>query len=383
MPADLKEIKGVEIFSSGTWNGDTYTNDDLDQMVKAFNDNRGRFRPYLKLGHNEEQTLVQSDGLPAAGWIGNVYRVGEKLFADFVDIPNKIYELIENRAYRKVSCEIYWNVDIDGQNYPYLLSAVALLGADTPAVMNLADILSMYGLKDDDPSKIKIYSDHQKPCNVKRYSIGNINFEAADNQRREGQEMPTKTEAELRLEAELAEQATKAQAIEAELAKFKADAEAKEAEMKTLREDKERLEKQALDAELKRQETERDAFVNSMVTEKVITPAMKPYVLALIGEQKAEYSIALAEGQEAKKYSKNDLVKEILKLHSAKDVNVEESSSEGQKDEGNTEDKIREKIEEYMKENKCSFTQAYKAVTKQFKVRESVSMDGEDGAEGE
>jgi hypothetical protein len=376
--ANLKEIKQVEIFSSGTWNGDTYTADDLDEMVRAFTENRGRFRPYLKLGHNEEQSLIQADGLPAAGWVGNIYRIGEKLFADFVDIPAKIYELIENRAYRKVSCEIYWNVQIDGKEYPYLLSAVALLGADTPAVMNLSDILSMYGLKPEDATdEIKIYSAPENSCNVKRYKTTDINLSTS-----EVDTMPAeKTENEVKLEKDLAAQAEKSQELEAELAKFKADAEARETELRTLKEEKERLEAKALEAEMKRQETEREAYVSQLVSEKIITPAMKPYVLALIGDHKAEYSIDQTEG-EAKKYSKNDLVKEILKLHSAKDVNVEESSSEGKKDEGTTEDKIREKIEEYMKENKCSFTQAYKAVTKQLKPRESTSMDGEDDAEG-
>jgi hypothetical protein len=54
---DVPDIKGVEIFAVGTWNGDVFTSQDLDEMVLAFDANKATLRPFLKLGHNEEQTL--------------------------------------------------------------------------------------------------------------------------------------------------------------------------------------------------------------------------------------------------------------------------------------------------------------------------------------
>jgi hypothetical protein len=47
-------LKGVEIFSAGTWNGDKYTVDDLHGIVEAFNETKGGVQPYLKLGHAME-----------------------------------------------------------------------------------------------------------------------------------------------------------------------------------------------------------------------------------------------------------------------------------------------------------------------------------------
>lgn len=144
--SNTKDINGVEIFASGTWNGDAYTDKDLDTLVNAFKATKDSLKPYLKLGHSEDQTLLAEDSLPAAGWVKNIYRVGHKLLADFCDIPNKIADLIKARAYKRVSSEIFVNVNVNGKKYPYALKAVALLGGETPAVQTLDDIHALYAL---------------------------------------------------------------------------------------------------------------------------------------------------------------------------------------------------------------------------------------------
>ena len=143
-PAELFRVEGVEIFSTGLWNGKQISEKDLTAIAESYSKTKGFVRPALKLGHDDDQKILQQDGLPAAGWIENVRKVGTKLVADFADIPKKIYQLILNRAYRKVSCEIYNNLDIEGTTYPKLLGAVALLGSDLPGVLNLNDIVALY-----------------------------------------------------------------------------------------------------------------------------------------------------------------------------------------------------------------------------------------------
>ena len=44
-------INGIEIFSEGKWNGDTYNKEDLENMVSSFG--KTGFEPPVKLGHNE------------------------------------------------------------------------------------------------------------------------------------------------------------------------------------------------------------------------------------------------------------------------------------------------------------------------------------------
>jgi len=141
---EVYEIPNVEIFRSGNWKGDDYTDSDLDEMVNSFNEVGGVIKPYLKLGHDKGQALIQKDGMPAAGWITGLKREGSKLLATFSNVPKVIKELIEKKAYGRISSEIYWNANIENKKYPKALKAVALLGADTPAVKGLDDFINLY-----------------------------------------------------------------------------------------------------------------------------------------------------------------------------------------------------------------------------------------------
>lgn len=145
---DTYDIHGVEIFSEGTWNGDPYNAKDIEDLVTSFGETKPFLKPYLKLGHGEKQELLEQEGLPAAGWITNLYQQGQKLLADFSNMPKKIYDLIKAKAYARVSAEIFVNATINGKLYPKTLKAVALLGGETPAVQNLNDIHALYVIED-------------------------------------------------------------------------------------------------------------------------------------------------------------------------------------------------------------------------------------------
>ncbi|MDD4985108.1 MAG: phage protease [Dehalococcoidales bacterium] len=146
------DINGVEIMATGTWQGANgearITEKDLENMVSAFADLTGNknlnYEPPVKLGHTEKQKLIQEDGLPAAGWIKSVKKVGGKLVADLKDVPKKIAELMQAGAYKKRSAEFYRNYEIGGRKYPIVLKALALLGADIPAVKTISDIKALY-----------------------------------------------------------------------------------------------------------------------------------------------------------------------------------------------------------------------------------------------
>lgn len=346
-------ISGVEVFSAGTWNGDEYTKDDLGVMVQAFDENKSGFRPFLKLGHDEKQSLLQKDGLPSAGWVERLYIVGDKLMADFVDIPKKVYELIRVKAYRKVSAEIFWNLKVKDKTYKRLLGAVALLGSDVPGVMNLSDILSMYKFEGAEPPKI--YSKN-KEIDYDNLTILN-----------ERGEIMTKTENEIKLEYDLK---VKNDEIEAE----KARVQKLEEETASLKSEAETLRKFKIEAEAKEQrllaeaETARiEKFVTEMKAEKLCSPAMEENMKLLLGEDKKEYTVKI--DKEEKKLTKSELLKETFKLFkAAADVNFEESSSDEKKSyaKGN-EEELDKLATEYAAKNKVSYGQALKAVTKEMK----------------
>jgi hypothetical protein len=123
---DLFSITGVQIFRAGKWNGDTYTVSDLDAMAAAATE--VSFGIPIKAGHTDE------GGKPALGWVENLRRVGESLYADLVALPKKVFDAIKSRGYDAVSAEIYWDLDRNGKTFPRVLKALALLGAEIPAV---------------------------------------------------------------------------------------------------------------------------------------------------------------------------------------------------------------------------------------------------------
>ncbi len=343
---DLKEtksIKGVEIFSTGKWNGDEYTIEDLQEMVNAFEENKNGARPYIKLGHDKKQKLLQEDGLPAAGWIDKIYIEGNKLIADVVDIPSKIYALIKARAYRKVSSEIFWNIKIGEKTYKRMLSAVALLGSDTPGVMNLNDILAMYNLKDT-CEKIS----QGETLDLKYFDLD------IDN-KKELNDMPT--DKELELEKQLAEQKAKAESLEQEKKEFSLKLEKEKQEIEELRKFKAEKEIELKKAQEEKEEAEKESFFTKLQSDKLACPAMKEHVMELLGPDKKEYT--------ASKLNKQETIAEMLKLFSAaKEVNFANNSSVGDKGSKDFACDMDKKAKAYMEENKCSYGVAMKAVMK-------------------
>lgn len=144
-PRVTHELTGVEVFDVGTWNGREWTDADLDQMVANFAA-LGLDVP-IKIGHSDDQELLASEGLPAAGWITRLYRKGSKLAADIEDVPDEVYRLLLAKAYRNVSAEVWEKVRYGERTYENVLAAVAFLGAELPAVTTLGDILERYGVR--------------------------------------------------------------------------------------------------------------------------------------------------------------------------------------------------------------------------------------------
>jgi hypothetical protein len=171
----LYDIDGVEIFQAGRWNGDEYTENDLNDIVKSYEEIGERIKPYLKFGHDQNQNMIQKDGLPSIGWVHGVRKVGDKLVANFKDIPEKVYTLLRNKAYKRVSAELFWNLKESGKVYRRALKSVALLGADTPALTGLSDIINLYTENDYECIKLcTVWEENRMDENIlKQYKLEN------------------------------------------------------------------------------------------------------------------------------------------------------------------------------------------------------------------
>ena len=174
-----KKIRGLEIFHAGEIDNGvdkrTFTRSHLDQIADAFND--GQYVPSngvpLKVGHTIDsfnaklaermgipsETLfggVGSDGKihgrPRFGQLSAVYRRGDTLLGDFDEVPEQVYEMVDQGLYSNISSELDLLVDKeDNLRYAYI-KGVALVGDEEPAAPNLGPITtaSFYVKRVDD-----------------------------------------------------------------------------------------------------------------------------------------------------------------------------------------------------------------------------------------
>lgn len=137
-------IRNAVIFAAGTHNGRAFTTDHLDSIVESFVALGLKGKIPLKFGHADDDEQPYREGLPALGWVTRVARDGDRLVADLDDIPEAVAEAIKAGRYKFTSVEILADVtDTGGERWPYVLDAVALLGADRPAVSTVSDLRAL------------------------------------------------------------------------------------------------------------------------------------------------------------------------------------------------------------------------------------------------
>jgi len=356
---ETKTIEGVEIFAAGTWNGDLYTEKDLDAMVDAFEKTRKTIKPFLKLGHNEKQTILAKDGLPAAGWVENLRKVGNKLVCDFVGVPKAIYELIRAQAYRKVSAEIFWNFALDGEKYPYLLKAVALLGADTPAVASLDDIISLYAK--GEPA----LAYNADGVEVKTYEV----ISQEEEMEKQIQELQEKLAA---VEKLFTEEQAKTAAITAEKDTLTAekDALAKQAEALTGEVTAEKAKtEEAVTKYNSLMEASRlaeiEGKIDELIAAKKILPAQKETLFAIVKSIPVEskYSVDGAE------VGLGELVLKFAEMNTPANLPTEPKANNAKPEEKSADDALDEAVKKFMAEHKVGYRQAYAAITHEMRVK--------------
>lgn len=138
-------VKGVELVKTGRWNGlrgpVELTTQDLEDALAASRDPEVD-HAVVKLGHVDPRF----DGQPAAGWVQNLRLSEDKatLLGDLVDMPQQLAGMLSD-AYRRRSAELRRGVTTpSGRTYGTVLSGLALLGVQAPAVKGLSDVLAQY-----------------------------------------------------------------------------------------------------------------------------------------------------------------------------------------------------------------------------------------------
>jgi hypothetical protein len=330
MDLETVDLPGQEIFSSGKWNGDTFTDEDMESMANAFSETSATWGVPIKLSHEHPSHL------PTVGWVENVRRVGSKLLADFKRVPKKIFELIQAGGYRGKSAEVFFNIDVNGKKYPKLLKAVALLGIDPKAVQSINDLISLYATAGGSVAK-----EYDGNGDHKSYDLGNQKEEDGIME-----ELKTKL---AEAEKNFAQASEKSQALEVEIGALKAGLDS--------------MTKRAEGAEAKVAEFAEAAVaqgiqnhVEKLILDGKLAPAKKEFAITLLKGLKStgEKKYKLAD----KEYSLEDVANELL---SGGNVNLptEESTEVGERQAAD----LNEKAQQYhAKHPEVSFKDALRAV---------------------
>ncbi len=242
----------AEIFAVGVWNRMKFTLQDLKDIAANFEALAENHKVPLKFGHNEEQPMT--DGYPALGWVSKVWVEGQKLKARFEDVPGIVFKAFDQKLYRHVSVELDVDVEHRGKKYKYVLSAVALLGADIPAVNTLADL--------------KHYIDGGERLAASRREAfsaveGNLNSTSSKEETMDKKEM----------EDAIAAAVTKA--VAEQTAKFTAELSPLKAENETLKAEAKKREEADAGTKVKMARDKLTAKLEAAVKDKVLTPAQR------------------------------------------------------------------------------------------------------------
>lgn len=156
-----------DIFSAGKWNGDEYTEADLDAMVANYQKLKKEFPAFrvplkVDLFRNTKDADKRHGGQPNVGIITDIKRIGKRLYAHIERIPKAVKEIIENGGYQQVSAEIAWNLKVGEEKLSRVLLGVALLGTELPGVHNLEEFAGFYEDENKDGAEFKTHVYEEK-----------------------------------------------------------------------------------------------------------------------------------------------------------------------------------------------------------------------------
>jgi len=338
------ELKDVEVFATGKWNGHEITDQDLDDIVNNTNEIIDKLKPMVKLGHDDKQRLLQNTGLPAGGWITKLKKVGNKILVNIKEVPKVLYQLVKNGAYKRISSEILndYTEPSTKKQYKKVLSAIAFLGGDLPAVTNLLDIAALFDSNKE--ANIIIYEKVEDNKNNKKRKEIFIMPSGIKVTEVEGKKFVAVEDYEkLETDKEIVDQEKKV--AEEYKAKF-------EAEQKKAKEKDDELAKIVAE----KRSTEIKTFIESNCSESTMhfLPKQKEVLMALMESTSDEKKIKFTEDKKETELSQRELLGKFIELQPnfSDSIFAELSKGEEEKEGDNKLSPEEKKIQKYMAEHK-------------------------------
>jgi hypothetical protein len=122
---------GVEVFRAGNYPGKIpVTETDVSRIADTYN----RFQAGRGTRYEAAAKQTHESGKPALGWVSKLEAKGKSLIAQFRDTSDELLNGIIEERYPNPSIELRQSFQVGGKDQGLSLKAVALLGADPPAV---------------------------------------------------------------------------------------------------------------------------------------------------------------------------------------------------------------------------------------------------------
>lgn len=243
-------MKFFEVFRAGVYPQGTYTKKEIKQIADNYN-------PEFC---EAPVTIDHQQVGPAYGWVENVKADGEKLKVSFKDMPEEMKNDVNAGRFKKVSVEIYKNLEGKG----CYLKAVSFLGAAAPQVKGLEPIKFMESESDTyefemDSSETETFTEED----VKKLKAQINDLEKQIATFKEGNK---RTETIKSLKEKISELTT-------EVSKFKEEAQGKE-----------EIEKELNSIKIKIKNKEFDDFIDKQIEQGTLIPTNKNVVLSVLQE---------------------------------------------------------------------------------------------------
>jgi hypothetical protein len=146
-------LRNVECFASGSYKGIEFSDAVVDRMAQDTMEVLDEVQPYLRIGHppkegadvNIGDELAKRSDRPALGWLKNLRFIGDRVVTDIAKVPGLVWEAVHKGAYKRVSAEVErdYKSQRTGKVYPYVIKALTLLGAKTPEIKVLRDVVAL------------------------------------------------------------------------------------------------------------------------------------------------------------------------------------------------------------------------------------------------
>lgn len=242
-------MKFYEVFKAGKYPQGKFTKKEIAEIAKNY-DPKFCEAPI---------TLDHQQSGPAYGWVDTVKAEGDKLKVAFKDMPEDFQKDVNDGKYKKVSVELYRNLEGKGA----YLKAVSFLGAATPQVKGLEPIKFM-----ESESDIYEFDSADEPEEFTEADVEDLK-----NQVAELEEQVSKFKENSKKMETIKSLKEKISALNDEVATFKEKAQGKE-----------EIEKELHDIKVAIKKKEFDEFIDKQIDKGTLVPANKDVVLSVLQE---------------------------------------------------------------------------------------------------